>query len=784
MKFMHKILRFVFIVSFLFSGIAAYPAFNIDSLQRVLKKADDSKKPAIYLEIAKGYYESEKYDEAIDYLNKAIKIANGREKNEVMMKVYNILGDSYDRNHQVDIAISNLDKSLEIAKSLGNIDYQTLNYLYLAYCYQDKLEYQKAIDFCNKSIEVAAGQENNENMMSVYFAMGNNYWSMGNVEKALKSYLKALDIANAIKDKKYKPKILNAIGVSYKTKGEYQKAIEYFQQNLKVQEAKGDSVEMGKTLNNIGNVYSMFGIYSKAIECYQKSLVINHNLKKESTEGYLLLNIGVAYEKNKQNNKAIDFLRKSQAIFQKIQHQPGLAKVKNELGSIYSDNGNIQMALKNQEEALEVYKKLGDKINIASTLEYLGSTHSKAGNLAIALNYYNQSMALEKQMGMKKELIDDYKSVANVHSIMGDYKSAFENFQIYSNLKDTLLNDSFLKQIQEMEAKYENDKKENEIKLQKSEISKKELEAKRKNFIIYSFAFFIVVILAFSFLLYRQFAEKKKANILLAEQNDEITKQRDQIFQQKKEITDSIHYASRIQRAVLPSPKLLEDNNLQYFILYKPRDIVSGDFYWMNQKDNRVIIAAADCTGHGVPGAFMSMLGMALLNEIISKGEFHNAADILDQLRNLVVKSLHQSGKSEETKDGMDISLCMIDKENNNIQFAGAFNSMYIIRGSELLEANADRMPVGFHDKLNVPFTNTVMQIQKDDSLYIFSDGYIDQFGGENGKKFMAKKFKQFLLSIQGNPMEHQKELLDKNITDWRGELDQVDDIMVIGIKV
>jgi serine phosphatase RsbU (regulator of sigma subunit) len=454
------------------------------------------------------------------------------------------------------------------------------------------------------------------------------------------------------------------------------------------------------------------------------------------------------------------------------------------MGAIYAQRGNFQMALKFQNDALAVYKAIGENYNIALLLKYIAETYNKSGNFATALNYYNQSLYILKQSGNKKEMLDNYKEIAVVYSKMGDYKTAFFNFQIYSDTKDTVLGEANLKQIQELEAKYENDKKENEIKLQKSEISKKELEAKRKNFIIYSFAFFIVVILAFSFLLYRQFAEKKKANILLAEQNDEITKQRDQIFQQKKEITDSIHYASRIQRAVLPSPKLLEDYGLQYFILYKPRDIVSGDFYWMNQKDNRVIIAAADCTGHGVPGAFMSMLGMALLNEIVSKGEFHNAAEILDQLRRLVIKSLHQSGKSEETKDGMDISLCMIDKENNNIQFAGAFNSMYLIRGGELQEANADRMPVGFHDRLNEPFTNTVMPIQKDDALYIFSDGYIDQFGGENGKKFMAKKFKQFLLGIQENPMDRQKELLDKNITDWRGELDQVDDIMVIGIKV
>jgi serine phosphatase RsbU (regulator of sigma subunit) len=285
-------------------------------------------------------------------------------------------------------------------------------------------------------------------------------------------------------------------------------------------------------------------------------------------------------------------------------------------------------------------------------------------------------------------------------------------------------------------------------------------------------------------MIYKQYSEKKKANILLAEQNDEIKKQRDQIFQQKKEITDSIHYASRIQRAVLPPSKILVDNDLEHFILYKPRDIVSGDFYWMNQKDNKIIIAAADCTGHGVPGAFMSMLGMAFLNEIVSKGDFDNASQILDQLRQYVVKSLHQTGKDEDTKDGMDISLLILNKDNNQVQFSGAFNSLYLIRNGELIEANADRMPIGYHDKMDVHFTNHIIDIQKADTIYIYSDGYADQFGGVNGKKFMSKRFKDLLLSFQKNSMEEQKAILDRTIVEWRGEFDQIDDIMVIGLRV
>jgi len=782
MKYLFSI-AFLLVFNVLLFDLYAAPV-NIDSLKDVLKKADDTKKPELYLKIAKGYTERRSYDESIDYLNKAIKLSGGHEKNEIIMRVYYALGDNYLYKNDFDNTFKCLFKSLEIANAISEKEFQLEIYLLIAQGYQYKFNYDESINYCNKAIEFAAGLENNNMMEKIYFVRGNDYYIKGNIEKALKDYFKALEIAKIIKSMFMQSDILNAIGVAYKTKGEYQKSIEYYQQNFKVQEALGDSAAMGRTLNNIGNVYWSFGINKKAIEYYEKSMEIFQNLHLDNYVGFLLINIGIGYAKSKDNNKAIEYLRKSYAVFQKINLKKGMAQAQSEMGTIYSENGNFQMALKYQEEALAIFKAIGENMNTAMTLRYIAETYNKAGNLNTALNYFKMSLDLEKQTGLKKEMLDNYKDIAVIYSKLDNYRNAYLNFQQYSNLKDSTLGEDYLKQIQELEAKYDADKKEKEIQLQKSEISKKDLEAKRKNILLFGVGLIAIMILVFSFIIFKQYSEKKKANILLAEQNDEIKKQRDQIFQQKKEITDSIHYASRIQRAVLPSPKLLEEYGLQYFILYKPRDIVSGDFYWMNQKDNKVIIAAADCTGHGVPGAFMSMLGMALLNEIVSKGEFQNAAQILDQLRNLVVKSLHQSGKSEETKDGMDISLCMIDKDSGNIQFAGAFNSLFLIRNKELQEANADRMPVGFHDKLDVPFTNTQLDIQKGDNIYIFSDGYIDQFGGENGKKFMAKKFKQLLVSIQDQSMERQRETLDNTITDWRGELDQVDDIMVIGLKV
>jgi tetratricopeptide (TPR) repeat protein len=643
----------------------------------------------------------------------------------------------------------------------------------------------KAIELANKALEFATRFENVKEIMYAYDGIGCAYYSKGNLNEALKNYQKSLDISKEIKVKKQTAFVLNRIGVVYKQLGKYQEAIECYQNSYNIYEELGATLQMGMALSNIGNIYYYFGLdFNKALDYYEQGAKLFDEAGNRNYSAFLLNNIGLIYKEKKENGKALDYFRKSLKIFEELQVKSGIAQVQNNLCLIYLDGNNYELALKNANSAYKAFKELGDKANMAMALRSMGTVYSKWGQYDIALNNFFEAINILKEIKMKKEVLDAYKEVSNVYSLMGDYENAYTNFQKYSDLKDSVLSEDYLKQIQEMEAKYETDKKEKEIQLQKAEISKKELQNKQQKYIIIIVIVVLVIIVLFLALLFKQFSDKKKANVLLAQQNDEIKSQRDQIFQQKKEITDSIHYASRIQRAVLPPEKILDDNEFEHFILYKPRDIVSGDFYWMNQRDNKLIVAAADCTGHGVPGAFMSMLGMAFLNEIFTRGEYDNAAQILDQLRLQVVSSLHQTGKMEETKDGMDISLCLFDKDINKMHFAGAFNSLYLVRGGELIEAQADRMPIGVHEKANVSFTNHVLDIQKGDSLYILSDGYIDQFGGENGKKFMTKRFKQLLLDIQQKNMEEQKSFLDTILTQWRGEYDQIDDIMVIGIRI
>jgi len=277
--------------------------------------------------------------------------------------------------------------------------------------------------------------------------------------------------------------------------------------------------------------------------------------------------------------------------------------------------------------------------------------------------------------------------------------------------------------------------------------------------------------------------DKQMLEQKVLERTAEIQRQKDEIAEQKKEIMDSIYYARRIQKAVLPDDHLVNKNMPEHFVLYLPRDIVSGDFYWIAEKEDNTIFAAADCTGHGVPGAFMSMLGMSYLKEIVNKSKRLSSARILDRLRDHVKATLSQSTKGGQ-QDGMDIALCILKKNRKSLQYSGAFHPLYLIRNGNLSEYKPDLMPIGIYIRKEKPFKNHNIRTAKGDCYYIFSDGYSDQFGGENRKKFLARSLKKLLLSIHDKPMAEQREILLETLKQWMDGYEQVDDILVIGFRI
>ncbi len=333
------------------------------------------------------------------------------------------------------------------------------------------------------------------------------------------------------------------------------------------------------------------------------------------------------------------------------------------------------------------------------------------------------------------------------------------------------------------------------ISQQETRINQQIKEIEKQKLIRYFISVALLLVIGLLYFVYVNYRNKKKANKILEEKNRQITAQReeirkqrdiaelqrDQIAYQKKHITDSIEYAKRIQKAILPSLELFSDR-IDHFVLYKPRDIVSGDFYWVDESDHTQIIITADCTGHGVPGAFMSMLGISLLNEIVHNRQIHKPDQILNELREKVIASLKQEAGRSNVKDGMDMTVCAVHFDSGLLEIAGANNPVYIVHEDELIQVKGDKMPVAIHDTMK-PFSLQKFNLTKGDCFYTFSDGYVDQFGGPNQKKFLSKNFRKVILEMKDKSMYEQGIALDKVFEEWRKEVDQVDDVTVIGIR-
>lgn len=564
----------------------------------------------------------------------------------------------------------------------------------------------------------------------------------------------------------------------------YESEVEKYKQN-------DNSIEQANFLNKIGYLFWENEIYNEAIDYFSKSLEINTQIKNQNAVKTLHYNIGLIYSDQENYQQALSNFEKGLACANQLNQKEG----------IYSGLINKASALKNLEQspdaisvllqALEYAKELNNLKLIRTCYGMLSENYELISDSENTMKYFELFASVDKHI--KTEQIEEIEKrskeiVQSAHSDkIKSQKALSEKSDELDETKQTLKETEEVTKQQQLQ-----------LDIKELAIREKEVQLKNEKLIRYGVSTIFLAILLITILVYRQYKQNKKKNRQLAEQNyqinqqkEEIEAQRDLANKQKKAITDSIKYAQRIQSALLPPESYIKRILPDHFILYKPRDIVSGDFYWMMTKDDKIIIAAADCTGHGVPGAFMSMLGIAFLNEILTKiiENKHvyslQANEILNQLRTYIIESLHQTGEQNESKDGIDMALCIIDPENHKLQYAGAHNPLYIIQNNELKIIKGDRMPVGIHKHAQVSFKNHEVDINEDDLVYIFSDGYYDQIGGPKKRKYMSKHFQNLILENYNKPLLQQKEILDNTIEEWKGEgVNQIDDILVIGIKL
>ncbi len=652
---------------------------------------------------------------------------------------------------------------------------------------RNKGEYTEALPYAAEAEKLSRELHFDKGLAAALHALGTIYSYQGEYPKALEQYNASLKIKERTGDKKGKAFSLNGIGEVYRKQGDYPKALRYYLETQSIVEDLKDKKSMATCYNNIGLIHSYQGDYTKTIHFYTRSLRLREELGDTFNIAGSLNNIGLIYHNIAEYDKAMEYHQKALTLRKIIHDERGIANSLNNIGNVNSELGDHKEALKNYFEALAIYNSKSDKRGCALAYNNIGTAYYRMGAYTEALANCSKSLEIARSINSLDDLRMANISLSQVCEKMGKHSEALAYYKQYIQARDSLVNQERTKDLVQRSMQYEFDRKEATT---RAEQEKKDLiagqESQRQKIIRNSLLAGISFVILLGALLLNGYRQKQKANKLLEERNTVIEKQNQVVEAKNKDITDSINYAKRIQDALLPKKELVTDLFPESFLYFRPRDIVSGDFYWMSDRDGKKLIAAADCTGHGVPGAFMSMIGNAFLNEVVNDRGITRPHEVLDQLRHMVIRSLRQADEESRNRDGMDIALLCYDDRTGIAEFSGANNPLWMFRkeSKELVELSPNKRPIGYFKGEGLPFDGHTQQLKKGDTLYLFTDGFADQFGGPRGKKFMYKQLKQLLGGIQDKTMKEQEALLDNAFTQWKGDQEQVDDVLVIGIRI
>ncbi|MBI4929591.1 MAG: tetratricopeptide repeat protein [Bacteroidetes bacterium] len=612
-----------------------------------------------------------------------------------------------------------------------------------------------------------------------------------------------------------KPGILNQLSEAY-LKTSSDKAIDYAEQAMKAAKKAGDENEKAGALLHLGNAYSVQYNVGKAVQNYKDAIKIFDANNQPASSAYIWNKIGDAYSGSQQYSEAIDANSKALELLKKVNDKEGMISINIEIGDVYFKQKKYENALPYYQQALKLYESLKDIRGQAKILHKIGVTCNNWGSYDEGFIFLNRGYELAKKNNLNSIANEILPALEIAKKNQSEYEKNKSDFvqkkekltQEQIKTKELEINSLSAEKIKTMGEieKLSSDAqlKELKIKTQQEEIIRKQMETesqtkanellkkegelkeselKAQKLVIWGAVGFSILVVILAFFVFLAYRNKKKANELLKQKNEIIYKQKEQIEQKNILITDSIDYAKNIQDAILPPAGMLSQHFPHSFILYKPKDIVSGDFYWMYEEksNDNFYIAAADCTGHGVPGAFMSLLGFIMLDEIV-RNVHVTPAEILKEVNTQLMDMLHQNIENTTGKFGMDIALIKYDKLSKEIIYAGAHNPLIIINNGQVNEVKADKISIG--TTTSCSFTNNTVQAKEGDMIYLYSDGYQDQIGGEKRKKFLAFHLRELLQQIHALDPEKQKEALDKKHNEWRGATEQTDDILIIGLKV
>ena len=713
------------------------------------------------------------------------------------------------------LALNYGKEALNISKKIGNLKTEAKAMKNIGVLHLFLGDYDKAEDFFIKSLNKFNDLGEKNGISGCYNNIGLVNELKGNFTKANDYYKKSLKIDIETNNDNGVANSLNNLGNIYQKQGNYKTAIEYYIKVLKIREKTNNKIGVADSYNNIAALYETQNELDQAILNYQKALILYIENQNKRKTAIVLHNIGHILSIKKQYSEALDFYLQALEIRKEYGQKVGIASTYQNIGEIYQELNKFKEAYEYFLNSLNLYKEINDEYGISKLYNSLGSYNLKLNKYKKANQYFEKSIKLSKKLNILENLKNAYHELSISYSLTNNYSKAYKHRLLYENIKDSLENSENSKKILQIQLRYEFDKKQKEYELEKKKQRLETLkEINKQKFIKYLWIVGFSILLLVFIIIYRSYRIKKIDNKKLEIQKNEIqeknnklelykeelisqnenienqkelvTNHRDKLANQRKKLTDSIKYAKKIQNALLPTQSTINQFFTDNFLLYKPKDIVSGDFYWLKKENDLVYLAIADSTGHGVPGAFMSLLGISFLNEIVNKKENISAAEILNKLRDKIKTTLNQDNKKTNTKDGIDVALCILDKKMKTIEYAGAYNSLFIVDSekSELTEIKGDKMPIGIHFKEKKSFTNHSFKYTDSQQFYLFTDGYVDQFGGVSDRKLLLGNFKKIIKKYSKLKFKDQKQKIEEEFESWKDEITQTDDVLIMGFKV
>lgn len=610
----------------------------------------------------------------------------------------------------------------------------------------------------------------------------------GDGDSALHMYNRLIKDYRALGDSGSIAACYNKAGFIYRERGDRVNALKHYQlalssnkNNINVSEAAGSYL-------NIGLIHHDQDDLKQALQYELQALALYEQVNDLNRTANALLRIGNVYGDLKQDTSALVYYQRALSLSQQAESNRLIAICFNNMAGVYGRWGENKRAIGLYRQALIMRTKIGDMNGAALVLNNLGIEYTDAGNYDSAFYFLNKSMTLADSIGYKDMIMANNLSLAELFAKQKQYDKAYPYYIEYHRLFAEINKEESKNEVSRLNATLQAEEREREIERlsQQGLLDEAALAQERTKGWFLAVGLAAVALLAM--MIWINNRRTRKVNLLLETQKSEIAEQKKIVEEQHRDIVDSINYALRIQHAVMPSRAELKQMFPESFVLYKPRDIVSGDFWWVTERAGKKVIAVADCTGHGVPGAFMSLIGTSLLNEIVNERGITDPGQILDILSERVVKSLHQNEERASSHDGMDIGIAVIDEEKEQLVFAGANHSMFFTDISGTLnELKGDRQPIGYYHEQQRPFRTHVLQLDDVTNIWLFTDGYADQFCGnagiQLGKKFKYSRLKQLLTAVQALNTVQQREQLTRTFEEWKGNMFQVDDVLLLGIK-